>query len=152
MKRFRSSTGEHTCPLGDSFASRELVGYSPLDYGQPVDPVYHVDFDEGRVIVSDLAGATSSELSAVLQTPPSGPNGRSPKLHFTWNVTWHENKATYVVAPLHSQSQLPLYCSLRRSFFPHLDLDHLEELLETGLNGFGLGLFQCGQLGGEKIT
>jgi GPI mannosyltransferase 4 len=103
----------------------------------------NLDVQNGRLSIIDLGGAPSSELLSVLSSPPSYlDNYLDPNFKVVTYPSQHSITKTYIVAPLHSRVQLPCCSTLRRSFFPHLDLDHIGESMEAGWYGLGLGLFR----------
>ncbi|KDQ54939.1 glycosyltransferase family 22 protein [Jaapia argillacea MUCL 33604] len=86
--------------------------------------VSQLDGDSGKVTITDLAGASPSTLLTTL----------SP-------LTLTANTDIYLIAPIYAMPHIPCLV-LQHGIFPHLNLDHLDEVWEVGLrDGLTLGVF-----------
>jgi len=121
-----------------------------LGFEVPAEMIVYVEVKEERISLTDLAGAPTSELAkALVAISHFQPHPHSTLLESQHAKGQDSNQRVYLVTPLHGRSQLPCCFALRRSFFPHVDLDHLKESIEAGWEGLGLGLFE---LEGEGET
>lgn len=86
------------------------------------------DVSSGRVNITDLAGGSPDQLLQALVLQPSD----------------LRTATTYLVAPLYMSPQIPACMKIQRRFSPHLNLDHIGEMLQAGWpDGLTLGLYRA---------
>lgn len=120
-----SSTGKHTCPRSISSAlASEVTSITSTQAGS-TDVIYS-DVSSGTISFTDLAGAPHDEFNASLVA-----SGYDRTFIVTPMAMW------YTLLPAIADCM-----ELDKPIFPHLDLDHVSESINSGaLHGLCLGVY-----------
>lgn len=118
--------GRHTCRHGTSSPSLPKVCHLDLAQFRPEEADTNADVRSGKYVLTDLKGAQGETvLNHIIETPA---------------------QRSFLVTPLHALNDIPEELrgclELQKQFFPHLDLDHIDDAMTLGWkDGMTLGVF-----------